>query len=207
LYGAAIVMLTSPSDPQEAVRCRELGVVWTAKPVMRTQLVEAARAALGESCLTPLALAVATTREIRAEPASASTPSLRVLLAEDNLVNQRVAQVLLERRGHTVKVAATGREALAALERAEFDLVLMDAQMPEMDGFEASRAIREREKLSGGHIPIIALTANAMSGDRERCLAAGMDGYSSKPIRAEDLFREIERLRPGVPAPVAALES
>jgi two-component system, sensor histidine kinase and response regulator len=112
--------------------------------------------------------------------------SLRVLLVEDNRVNQRLATRLLEKRGHSVSLAADGREALVALEKESFDLVLMDLQMPEMDGFEATMAIRKNERGSGNHLPIVALTAHAMKGDREKCLAAGMDGYLTKPIRAHE---------------------
>ena len=119
---------------------------------------------------------------------------LRVLLAEDNEVNQELAVRMLEKRGHAVTVAGNGREALAALGGGAFDLVLMDVQMPEMDGLEATAAIREREAGAGRHIPVIALTAHAMKGDRERCLAAGMDGYLSKPIRTAELSEAIARL-------------
>ena len=118
--------------------------------------------------------------------------SLRVLLAEDNLVNQRLATRLLEKRGHHVAVAGNGQEALAALEREDFDLVLMDVQMPEMDGFEATAAIRQKENMNGRHLPIVALTAHAMKGDREKCLAAGMDDYLSKPIRPQELDEVLE---------------
>jgi signal transduction histidine kinase/CheY-like chemotaxis protein len=127
---------------------------------------------------------------------------VRILLAEDNAVNQVVALRLLEKQGHRVLVAGNGREALLALEKTafqEFDLVLMDVQMPEMDGYEATRVIREEEQARGTHVPIVAMTAHAMKGDRERCLAAGMDAYLPKPIRAEDLFEIIENLV-GVPA-------
>jgi PAS domain S-box-containing protein len=119
---------------------------------------------------------------------------LRVLVAEDNRVNQAVAVRLLEKRGHSALVAANGREALAAIEGADFDLALMDVQMPEMDGFETTAVIREREKLTNGHLPIIALTAHAMAGDRERCLLAGMDHYLTKPIQAVPLFEAIEEV-------------
>ena len=112
----------------------------------------------------------------------------RILLAEDNPVNQRLAVKLLEKQGHSVRVANNGREALDTLEQETFDLVLMDIQMPVLSGLEAAAIIREREKESGEHTRIIALTANAMSGDREKCLAAGMDGYLSKPIRVEELL-------------------
>ncbi len=127
------------------------------------------------------------------EQASRFRP-LQVLLAEDSLVNQKLAVGLLEKHGHTVVVANDGREAVAALETRNFDLVLMDVQMPEMDGFEATAAIRAREQQTGTHIPIIAMTAHAMKGDRERCLEAGMDDYVAKPIRAKQLFETIEAL-------------
>jgi CheY-like chemotaxis protein len=107
-------------------------------------------------------------------------------------VNQKLAQRLLEKRGHTVMLAATGREVLTRLEREPVDLVLMDVQMPEMDGFAATRALRARESAHGGRLPVIAMTAHAMKGDREQCLAAGMDGYVAKPIGAEELFRAID---------------
>ncbi len=117
---------------------------------------------------------------------------LRILLAEDNAVNQKVAVRLLENRGHTVTVASNGHEALAALEREQFHVVLMDIQMPEMDGFEATLAIRRQERDTGKHLPIIAMTANAMKGDQEKCLAAGMDAYISKPINPKHLFEVVE---------------
>jgi CheY-like chemotaxis protein len=131
----------------------------------------------------------------------------RVLLAEDNVVNQRVAVGLLTRRGHHVTVANNGREAIEALEKGTFDLVLMDVQMPEMGGLEATAAIRERERETGGHVRIVAMTAHAMTGDRERCLAAGMDGYLSKPIDQQRLFGVVERDSTGdgaAPSPAAA---
>jgi two-component system, sensor histidine kinase and response regulator len=120
---------------------------------------------------------------------------LRILLAEDNPINQRLAQRLLERQGHRVSIAHNGRQVLDALLKEPFDVLLMDLQMPEMDGLEATVAIREREKLTGGHIPIIAMTAHSMKGDRERCLGLGMDGYVSKPINAIELLRQIEQAR------------
>jgi signal transduction histidine kinase len=127
-------------------------------------------------------------------PREASEPRLRVLLAEDNAMNQRVVARLIEKQGHRAMVVSTGRAALAALDRQEFDLVLMDIQMPDMDGLEATAAIRAREKRNGKHVAIIALTAHAMTGDRQRCLAAGMDGYVSKPLSTRTLFREISRV-------------
>ena len=140
------------------------------------------------------------------EEAFPSLGKLRVLLAEDNIVNQRLAVRMLEKRGHTVLVAGDGREAIAILQREQVDLVLMDVQMPDMDGFQATAAIRDGEKSSGAHLPIVALTAHALKGDMERCLASGMDAYLSKPIRAQDLDRALaEALVSGTPSrPLAA---
>jgi CheY-like chemotaxis protein len=122
-----------------------------------------------------------------------------VLVAEDNLVSQQLAVRLLEKHGHTVEVAANGQKALAALEKGSFDVVLMDVQMPEVDGFQATAAIREREKTTGKHLRIIAMTAHAMEGAREECLAAGMDGYISKPIQLKEMLEAIEEHRlPGI---------
>jgi len=119
--------------------------------------------------------------------------SLRILLAEDNAINQLLATRMLEKQGYSVTLANNGKEALSALEREKFEVVLMDVQMPEMDGFEATAAIREREKVSGSrHQVVIAMTAHAIAGDRERCLKAGMDGYVSKPFRIAELLKEIE---------------
>jgi CheY-like chemotaxis protein len=119
--------------------------------------------------------------------------SLRILVVEDNLVNQRLATRLLEKRGYHVAVAGNGQQALLALEKERFDLILMDMQMPEMDGFEATAEIRKREKANDRRLPIVALTAHAMKGDREKCLAAGMDGYLSKPIRPQELDAVLHR--------------
>ena len=138
---------------------------------------------------------------------------LRILLAEDNPVNQTLAIHLLEKQGHTMVVANNGTETLAALQdpsARRFDVILMDIQMPDMDGFEATAAIRENEKVTGQHLPIIAMTAHAMKGDRERCLAAGMDGYVAKPVHPDELIRAIEslveapRATPPEPAPPAS---
>jgi signal transduction histidine kinase/CheY-like chemotaxis protein len=122
---------------------------------------------------------------------SGSTP-LRILLAEDNLINQKIASKLLESRGHTVRIVQNGREALAALESAEFDLVLMDIQMPLMDGFACTAEIRRKERTSGDHLPIVAITAHASSGDGERCAQAGVDEYVTKPLRPRELFQAIQ---------------
>ena len=129
-------------------------------------------------------------------PAPVETPAagpairgLRILLAEDNTVNRKLALRLLERNGHMVYLAANGREAVALLHREQIDVVLMDLQMPEMDGFQATAALREFEQLHGGHVPVVALTAHALTGDREQCLSSGMDGYLAKPYSPEDLNR------------------
>ena len=129
--------------------------------------------------------------------------SLRVLVVEDNPVNQLLAVRLIEKLGHSAAAASNGRDALAALQKEPFDLALMDVQMPDMDGFEVTRAIRRREQTSGVHLPIIAMTAHAMQGDRELCLTAGMDGYISKPINRNDLFAAVRSAsRKGVPPPM-----
>jgi CheY-like chemotaxis protein/HPt (histidine-containing phosphotransfer) domain-containing protein len=120
-------------------------------------------------------------------------PALAILLAEDNRVNQAVARGILERRGHAVTLAEDGREAVEAFAEDRFDVILMDIQMPHLNGFEATAAIRERERAWGGHVPIIAMTANAMKGDREKCLDAGMDDYVHKPVRAKTLHQALER--------------
>jgi CheY-like chemotaxis protein len=185
LSAPTIMMLTSAGHRGDAVRCKELGVAaYLMKPIRQSELREAIARVLGareQGGAIPLV-----TRYSLGDARDPNT-ILRVLLAEDNAVNQRLATRLLEKRGHRVMVAANGREALEALEKEAFDLVLMDVQMPEVDGLEATAAIREKEKASGAHLPIIALTAHAMKGDRERCLDAGMDGYLPKPIRAQDL--------------------
>src|SRR5207244_5464192 len=126
----------------------------------------------------------------------------RILLAEDNLVNQKLAVRLLEKRGHQVVVVNNGREALAEWRARRFDVILMDVQMPDMDGLEATAAIRAQEKLTGKHLPIIAMTAYAMKGDRERCLDVGMDHYICKPIRAQELFDTVESFAPARPEPL-----
>jgi PAS domain S-box-containing protein len=145
-------------------------------------------------CVSPPgALGLAPARPCAPEAARPCKP-LDILLAEDNVINQKVISRLLEKHGHRVEIAANGREALDKLSASSFDLVLMDLQMPEMDGIEATKAIRKLERYTGGHVPIIALTAHALKTDRDRCLAVGMDGYLSKPIRPDDLFRQIERI-------------
>jgi len=138
-----------------------------------------------------------------ARSVAGQTRRLRILLAEDNEVNQRVAVRMLQKLGHDVIVAEDGQQAIDRLETESFDLVLMDVQMPNMDGFDATRHIRERaEALKAARVPIIALTAHAMKGDRERCLAAGMDGYVSKPIRVAEITSAIDRVLAQMPVNV-----
>jgi len=193
LAGATIMMLTSGGQRGDAARCRELGVAaYLTKPVGQSELLDAILRVLGAGPQQMELPSLVTRHSLREE-----RQGLRILLAEDNTVNQRLATRLLEKRGHTVVVAGTGREAMGALERETFDLALMDVQMPDMDGFETTSAIRAKEKVTGKHLLIVAMTAHAMVGDRERCLAAGMDGYVSKPIKAQDLFDAIKALVPG----------
>jgi CheY-like chemotaxis protein len=131
-------------------------------------------------------------------PVQKEKKQLRILLAEDNAINQKIACQVLEKQGHHVRVAADGRQALSALDQAPFDVVLMDIQMPEMDGFETTGAIRARERGTGVHLPIIAMTAHAMQGDRERCIAAGMDSYISKPLDIKELIELLEKFSEAV---------
>jgi two-component system sensor histidine kinase/response regulator len=195
LAEAVIVMLTSGDRLGDVRRCRELGVsAYLMKPVRRDELRASIIAALAVQPTDLEADGVAPQNVDRpVRPAARDRRTLRILLTEDNLVNQRVAGGILEKAGYTVVTANNGKEALEALREQEFDLVLMDVQMPEMDGFEAASAIRLQEKLTGEHLPIIAMTAHAMKGDETRCLNAGMDGYISKPIRGRDLLELVEK--------------
>jgi len=182
---ATIMMLTAAGHRGDAARCQELGVsAHLLKPIRQSELREAIARVLGareQKGAIPLIT------RYSLQDAREAPDSLRILLAEDNPVNQRLASRLLEKRGHFVVVAANGREALEALEKGSFDLVFMDVQMPVMDGFEATTAIRKKEAASGMHVPVVALTAHAMKGDREKCLAGGMDEYLTKPIRPQEL--------------------
>jgi two-component system, sensor histidine kinase and response regulator len=183
---ATIMMLTSGGQRGDVVRSSELGITaYLSKPVRPSELQDAISLALG---IQPVEEAP---RHYPA-PAQELAPSLRVLLAEDNAVNRKVVTKLLEKRGHQVFVTTNGKEAVAALKKNTFDLVLMDVQMPEMDGFEATRNIRLSEQGSAFHQQIIALTAHALSGDRARCIEAGMDGYLTKPLRAAELDQVLE---------------
>jgi PAS domain S-box-containing protein len=188
LTGPVVMMLTSADARGDAARCRTLGVsAYLVKPVKAAELLKAITAALGDDGPAPRRPAAPTA----ARPPGYGPPrrTLEVLLAEDNVVNQLVAVRLMKKLGHNVTVANHGGEALAATKQQRFHLILMDVQMPEMDGFEATRRIRADELGHGRRTPIVAMTAHAMAGDRERCLAGGMDDYLTKPIDRDELFR------------------
>ncbi|NQT38024.1 MAG: response regulator, partial [Planctomycetes bacterium] len=181
-----VMMLTSGDRPGDVARCEQLGIVaYLLKPIKQSELFDAVVLSLGLGTTVDQA-------GVLLEPqAGMQLGPLRVLLAEDSLVGQKLAVGLLESQGHTVTVADTGKEAVAQATTKDFDVVLMDVQMPEMDGLEATAAIRAVEQNLGGHLPIVAMTAHAMRGDRQRCLAAGMDGYIAKPINARRLFETL----------------
>jgi PAS domain S-box-containing protein len=188
-----IMMLSSGDQVEDATRCQELGVaVYLVKPIKQADLLDAILTVLR---FVPGEKPELCRKVVRELPDDGRR--FHILLAEDNEVNQEFMVKLLQKRGHTVVVTGNGRQALAALERHTFDLVLMDVQMPEMDGFEATAAIRERERGTNTRLPIIALTAHAMKGDRERCLAAGMDAYVAKPLLVKEFFETLASLMPG----------
>jgi signal transduction histidine kinase/CheY-like chemotaxis protein/ligand-binding sensor domain-containing protein/HPt (histidine-containing phosphotransfer) domain-containing protein len=192
LISATIMMLSSAGGPGDTVRCRDLGVeIYLLKPVRQSELLDALlRTVVGHS---------ETRKKIQMNEGAAEVIAIlpsRILVAEDNVTNQVLAERLLTKNGHSVTLVSNGKEAVDALAERTFDLILMDVQMPELDGLAATVLIREREKTTETHIPIIAMTANAMQGDKEECLAAGMDGYISKPIRVPELMATIARLVP-----------
>ena len=204
LSAATIMMLTSAGFRGDSSRCQDLGVsAYLLKPIRQSELREAITRVLGaheQKGASPLIT------RYTVQGAGDSAASLQVLLAEDNLVNQRLATRLIEKRGHCVVVVGNGREALAALEKGRYDLVLMDVQMPEMDGIETTLSLREREKHTGNHQPVVAMTAHAMKGDRERCVAAGMDGYLAKPINPQELDELLQSYAAAQPRIVTGLE-
>ena len=180
-----VMMLTSGDRPEDMKRCEGLGISgYLLKPIKQSELLEAIELALGVTAVRQAPIVAA--------PRPKSARQLRILLAEDSLVNQKLAFALLEGQGHKVVPVGNGLEAVAAWEAQAFDLILMDVQMPELDGLEATARIRAKEQETGGHIRIIAMTAHALKGDRERCLTAGMDGYIAKPIHADELFDAID---------------
>jgi signal transduction histidine kinase/CheY-like chemotaxis protein len=193
LRAARLIMLTSTTDRR--VAAREAGVHhYLQKPVRRARLLETVADALGGLTEEPA--------PERAEPGAAARPD-RLLVVEDNVVNQRVLEAMLAKRGFGVDTAGNGREALSMLAAGEYDLVFMDCQMPEMDGYQATGAIRAAEEGGDAHLPVVAMTAHALKGDRERCLAAGMDDYLSKPLRPTDLDAVLERWLGAAPASTA----
>ncbi len=190
LHAAEVILLTSAGRGEDVARAKAVGVAAAlSKPVKQSELWDAIVTALNVPGRQKVR---ATSSSAARTPARAARQPLRVLLAEDNPVNQEVALRLLERRGHSVIVAENGKQALTAIERHKFDLVLMDVQMPEMGGLEATQLIRENETATGEHLPILAMTAHAMQGDRVRCIAAGMDGYLAKPIDPKTFFQAVE---------------
>jgi two-component system, sensor histidine kinase and response regulator len=195
LAGSVILLLAADRDPMDVTRCRELGVQMVlTKPIGQSELLDSILSVLGVGVVEKRLIETAAPL-----PEKARGAALNILLAEDNPVNQTLAVRLLEKAGHHIVLAGTGKEALEKCRTCSgpgFDVILMDIQMPEMDGMQATTAIRELEIKTGKHIPIIAMTAHAMRGDKERCLAGGMDGYISKPINPNGLFAEIERCLP-----------
>jgi two-component system, sensor histidine kinase and response regulator len=181
------MMLTSVGQIGDAKRCRDLGIsAYLVKPIRQSELLEAVCRVLNKS-VKQAAIPLVTRHVLKEEKNRA-----RILLVEDNPVNQTLAQRLLEKRGYVVKVVGDGAQAVAAFEHEPFDLILMDVQMPVMDGLEATAVIRTGERSTNSHIPIVAMTAHALKGDEQRCLAGGMDAYISKPIRSTALFSIIE---------------
>ena len=205
LARATLMMLTSAGLRGDAARCRDMGIAaYMTKPISEADLLEAVSRVLAPAS-TEAALATADQAARAAELVTRHTlrearRPLSVLVVEDNEVNRRVATRMLEKRGHSVEAVADGEAAVAAVRAKRYDVVLMDVQMPRMSGLDATTAIRSREKEEGGHVPIVALTARALKGDQEICLAAGMDAYVTKPLRAAELFAAIDRVLAGVRA-------
>ncbi len=206
LEGTTLLMLSSGDRREMEVRCRQVGVSnYLHKPITGSELWEAIVTALSRpEVQRERSHRLGGWHKLQDGAEMTQIRRLRILLAEDNIVNQRLVVRLLEKLGHATLVANTGREVLTALQQQRIDLVLMDIQMPEMDGLEATAAIREQERHEGGHLPIIALTAHAMKGDQERCLIAGMDDYVSKPINTQALSSAISRVLSG-PTPLSPL--
>jgi two-component system, sensor histidine kinase and response regulator len=187
-------MLSAADLSSEAAQCRALGVeTYLVKPVGQADLRRAIEVALSSPDPTPAQIEPTSSTQNVAPGAR-----LRVLVAEDNPVNRQLALRLLEKQGHLVTLASDGADALRCLEEQEFDVVLMDVQMPDLDGLQVTAAIREREKKTGGHLPIVALTAHAISGYREACLEAGMDAYLSKPFQPQELYQVLESVQVAV---------
>jgi CheY-like chemotaxis protein/HPt (histidine-containing phosphotransfer) domain-containing protein len=196
LAHATVILLSSTERQHDPARCRALGVsAYLTKPVTQSELLGAILTAVDPSTQHASLERLGRDRLPEAGLSCESRP-LRVLLVEDNATNQELAITLIEQDGHTVETACNGQQALAVLAKQSFDVILMDIQMPEMDGFETTARIREQERGSNRHIPIVAMTAHAMKGDRERCLKAGMDGYVSKPVRRGELYQALSSFAP-----------
>ncbi len=197
-----MIMISSAAQPGDAARCRDVGIAeYLTKPILQSDLLDAIGSLVGQPSTDDVVTETPGQRH--------ALRKLKVLLAEDGAVNQRVAVGLLKRRGDHVVIANNGREAVAAIQRESFDVVLMDLQMPEMDGLEATIAIRQWEQPLGRHTPIVAMTAAAMKGDRENCTAAGMDDYISKPVKPAELYEKLNafaKQTPGAKAPAAEQE-
>jgi two-component system, sensor histidine kinase and response regulator len=190
----------------EAARCRDLGVTsYITKPIRERELRTALKTAHQKTMRRVGDLPLAARNEFT--PEKRSVRSLHILLAEDNAINQRLTLRLLEKRGHTVVAAADGVAALEALDQDAFDLVLMDVQMPRMDGFQVTAIVREREKLTGAHLPIFAMTAHVLDGDEGRCLNAGMDAYIPKPVSPKALIAMVEGVSVTLSPPASASAS
>jgi CheY-like chemotaxis protein len=202
IAGNAILMLTSDRRPGDSARCRALGVAdHLIKPIQHHELKRALNALIdrreGRSASADAVPAASSAHAAGAHAAAGAPPPprrLRVLVAEDNVVNQRLASAMLSRLGHDAVIVQDGAEAVAAVARERFDLVFMDVQMPTMSGFDATAAIRAAERLTNVRVPIVAMTAHAMSGDRERCLDAGMDDYVTKPVSLAVIERTLQPL-------------
>jgi two-component system sensor histidine kinase/response regulator len=188
-------MLSSIDSVELFRQCRDLGIAANLiKPVSQTALLDSIRKSLQSKGQSPDALRHSTDAPENSDKPLRKMRNLKILLVEDNVFNQKVAVTLIRREGHAVRVAENGRDALDILEKERFDIILMDVQMPVMDGLEATAEIRAREARTGEHVPIIVLTAHAMPGDRERFLASGADGYVTKPIRMEQLWATMSDL-------------
>lgn len=189
--GTALILLASAGLRGDAARCRELGIrAYLPKPIVPADLLDVIRRIIGQLHSDNTQVAALLTRHSLRE----ARRNLQILIAEDNAVDRTLAVRLLQKRGYTVETVETGRAVLEALENRHFDAILMDIQMPEMDGLQATFAIRDHERFTGQHVPIIAMTAYAMSGDKERCLAAGMDSYIAKPLNIQQLYQLIDQV-------------
>ncbi len=187
LRATPMVMLTSAARPTDTARCRTLKIAHVSKPVKQSDLMD--------TLLSTLGTRVTDSGAPRPVLSRTASRRLRILVAEDNQVNRRFVTRVLQKRGHTVASAANGKLAMEAIDRLKpktFDVVLMDVQMPELDGLSATVLIRQAEKISGGHLPIVAMTAHAMAGDRDRCIAAGMDDYVTKPLHPQEVLHAVE---------------